>query len=331
MKNIHVVAALIRRGDQILATQRGYGPLKGGWEFPGGKIKDGETPQEALMREIQEELDLEIAVGRLYERVEYDYPEFHLTMDCYWCSIVSGEITLKEHLLARWLKPDELRTVDWLPADTLLIDRLEKEGYTIKNLVFDVGNVLFSYRWNEMLMDHGLSEAESKRVGEEIFGAEMWAEKFDRGIYGPSRLVEEYGKLYPKDKEDIQWFLDNADQMHIRREEVWRLVRILKQQGYRIYLLSNYSEYLFKIHTKDAPFMEDLDGQVVSYEPHFIKPEREIYQYLMDKYHLKPEECLFFDDRLENVEASHAFGMDAICVTSQRLLEGVLGGLCEEE
>ena len=126
MKTVRVVAAVIRDNDKIFATQRGYGDLKGGWEFPGGKIEEGETPQEALKREIMEELDTEIEVGELIDTIEYDYPEFHLSMGCYWCSVVSGDLVLKEHEDARWLGKDELMDVEWLPADVGLIDGIKK-------------------------------------------------------------------------------------------------------------------------------------------------------------------------------------------------------------
>lgn len=126
MKTIKVVAAVIRDKNRIFATQRGYGDLKGGWEFPGGKIEEGETPQEALKREIVEELDTEIEVGELIDTIEYDYPEFHLSMRCYWCSIVRGDLVLKEHEDARWLEKDELMDVEWLPADVELIEKLTK-------------------------------------------------------------------------------------------------------------------------------------------------------------------------------------------------------------
>lgn len=124
-KQIEVVAAIIREGDRIFATQRGYGEFKDGWEFPGGKVEPGETPQEALVREIQEELDTEIEVGKLVDTVEYDYPNFHLTMHCYFCTIKSGELVLKEHEAARWLTKETLDSVDWLPADEGLIGKLK--------------------------------------------------------------------------------------------------------------------------------------------------------------------------------------------------------------
>lgn len=124
MKTIRVVAAIIVENDKIFATQRGYGEFKGGWEFPGGKIEEGETPQQALVREIQEELDTEIEIGELVERVEYDYPQFHLSMDCFFCKIKSGKLVLKEHEDAKWLRRDELGSVAWLPADEGLVEKL---------------------------------------------------------------------------------------------------------------------------------------------------------------------------------------------------------------
>lgn len=124
MKTVRVVAAVICSEDKIFATARGYGEFKGQWEFPGGKIEPGETPQEALVREIQEELDVKIEVGDLIDTIEYDYPSFHLSMDCFWCNVTEGEITLKEAEDARWLSKDELYSVDWLPADMGLIEKL---------------------------------------------------------------------------------------------------------------------------------------------------------------------------------------------------------------
>jgi len=126
MKTIRVVAAIITAVNDknepiIFATERGYGEFKGGWEFPGGKIEEGETPEEALKREIREELDTEIEVGELIDTVEYDYPKFHLSMDCFLCNIIKGDLVLKEHEAAKWLTEEHLEEVEWLPADAGLI------------------------------------------------------------------------------------------------------------------------------------------------------------------------------------------------------------------
>ena len=132
MKTIRVVAAVIKAVKEdgrtmIFATQRGYGEFKGGWEFPGGKIEAGETSQEALKREIMEELDTEITVGKLIDTIEYEYPTFHLSMDCFWCEVVKGELVLKEAEDAKWLKKDELGEIAWLPADVELIEKIGTE------------------------------------------------------------------------------------------------------------------------------------------------------------------------------------------------------------
>ncbi len=131
MKTIRVVAAVIcdtlADKKRIFATARGYGEFKGWWEFPGGKIENGETPKQALLREIREELETDIIIGELIDTVEYDYPTFHLSMDCFWCEVSKGELVLKEAQEARWLSKRELHDVNWLPADITLIEKIEKQ------------------------------------------------------------------------------------------------------------------------------------------------------------------------------------------------------------
>ena len=126
MKTVRVAAAVIRDKNKIFATARGYGALKGKWEFPGGKIETGETPREALKREIREKLATEVEVGELIDTIEYDYPDFHLVMECFWCKVVNGELELKEHEAAQWLTREKLYSVEWLPADMRLIEKIKE-------------------------------------------------------------------------------------------------------------------------------------------------------------------------------------------------------------
>ena len=126
MKHIEVVAAIIRRGNEIFATQRGYGEFKDWWEFPGGKIEPGESPQQALVRKIREELDATIEVGELLQTVEWDYPTFHLTLHCFWCELTCEALHLNEHEAASWLDREHLRSVKWLPADYGILDEIDR-------------------------------------------------------------------------------------------------------------------------------------------------------------------------------------------------------------
>lgn len=129
MNTINVVAAIIIKDQKIFATQRGYGEFKNGWEFPGGKIESGESPEHALEREIREELDAKIRVGELFDTIEYDYPNFHLSMKCFLCSLISDQLTLREHEAAKWLTKENLSSVEWLPADLTIIDKLKSLNF----------------------------------------------------------------------------------------------------------------------------------------------------------------------------------------------------------
>lgn len=194
-----------------------------------------------------------------------------------------------------------------------------------KNIVFDVGGVLLDYRWQQMLQDYGLSMEEADRVGRKTFDDPdgLWRE-YDRGVLTQEEVIAAYAERYPADEEVIRWFISHGEYMHVARPKVWKKVHELKEKGYRIYLLSNYSEDLFKKHTEYADFMKELDGLIVSYMIKKVKPDPAIYHALCEKYGLIPEECLFFDDREENVKAAIAYGMDAIQVISA---EGLLQDL----
>ena len=126
MKTVKVVAAIIIKDDKFFATQRGYGEFKDGWEFPGGKVEEGETPEEALKREIKEELDADIEVGELFDVVEYDYPKFHLSMNCYICRLTNEHMEIREHEAAKWLTKEDIESVNWLPADTMTVKKMEE-------------------------------------------------------------------------------------------------------------------------------------------------------------------------------------------------------------
>ena len=188
-----------------------------------------------------------------------------------------------------------------------------------KNIVFDVGDVLLDYRWQQMLMDYGLDEAEAYRVGRELFDDPdgLWHE-YDLAVKSQEEIIQEFEQKHPKDAEVIRWFISHGEYMHVARPAIWKLVHQLKEVGYHLYILSNYPEILFKKHTQYADFMDDMEGMVVSYMLHVGKPERIVYQTLCDRYGLNKEECLFFDDRAENVQGAIDFGMRAKRVLSAK-------------
>ena len=188
-----------------------------------------------------------------------------------------------------------------------------------KNIIFDVGDVLLDYRWQQMLMDYWLDESEAYRVGRELFDDPdgLWHE-YDLGVKSQEEIIQEFEQKHPKDAEVIRWFISHGEYMHVARPAIWKLVHQLKEAGYHLYILSNYPEILFKKHTQYADFMDDMEGMVVSYMLHVGKPERVVYQTLCDRYGLNKEECLFFDDRAENVQGAIDFGMRAKRVLSAK-------------
>lgn len=198
----------------------------------------------------------------------------------------------------------------------------------IKNLVFDVGNVLFEYRWIEALMDTGLNREDAVEAGKIIFGDPLWI-MFDAGNIDADNLIIEFGKRYPEYKDNIAEFIRHPERMPIPRPEVWDKIRTLKNKGYKIYLLSNYSEYLFSSHTAGAQFLEDIDGKLVSYMVHQVKPDRDIYESLLQRFDLKPEECIFFDDRPENIQAGEEVGIKGRIVESREGINNLLQELID--
>ena len=190
----------------------------------------------------------------------------------------------------------------------------------MKNLIFDVGGVLIGYRWKEMLMDDfGLSDEKAEEVGHNLFEDPIWRD-FDRGIVHIDKLVEHYCIRYPEDTDIIHRFFYGNDKMATERKAVWEKMEELKKKGYNIYILSNYSEYLFRKHTDPLPFRKILDGGIVSYQTGAIKPEVEIYTHLLEKYDLDPKDCIFFDDIEANINAAKSLGIESCLITSEEKL-----------
>lgn len=201
-----------------------------------------------------------------------------------------------------------------------------------KHIIFDVGDVLIDYRWKQMLMDYGLEEKEAVRVGTEMFNDpdRLWS-IFDLGTLPQEEVIRQFQKKHPEDAEVIEWFISHGEYMHVARPQVWKLVHQLKEAGYGLYILSNYPEKLFRKHTEYADFMKDMDGILVSYMIQKAKPSPEIFAELCSRYHLEPADCLFFDDREENVQGAIRFGIPAKRVASAKGLEKDLKDLLEME
>ena len=197
----------------------------------------------------------------------------------------------------------------------------------IRDLVFDVGNVLLGFRTGKVLAEHGMNEEQIMRLYACMFEDPLWAE-VDIGIIPFADLVEMFCQKAPDLREDILWLMDHYDLIKVDRPEVWERVRKLKEKGYGIYLLSNYGEYFYEKQFKDAPFMNWIDGAVISYEVNLIKPDPRIYQLLLDRYGLEAESCLFFDDLPENIRAAEELGFGVFRVESERQLISKLDSFC---
>lgn len=196
---------------------------------------------------------------------------------------------------------------------------------SLENVIFDIGDVLFSYRWQQMLMNYGLSAEEANRVGREMFAdpRNLWHE-YDLANYTREDLIRQYQEEWPADIAPIAWFIRHGEYMTVPRPKVWEQVHALKEKGYHLFLLSNYPEELFYKHTEYADFMKDMDGYVISFQYHIGKPEKAIYDKLCTKYGLLPSESLFFDDREENVEGALDYGLQSKRVASQ---EGLIADM----
>lgn len=197
-----------------------------------------------------------------------------------------------------------------------------------KNIIFDVGEVLLGYRWFYLLELSGLSEEEGMRVGNEIFADPIWY-NLDAGNVMLTEARALYREKYPEDADNIDFFLTHPELMPIKRPRVWEYLPKLKQKGYRLYILSNYGKELFEMHTDKAAFLPLMDGAVISYQVHLCKPNPEIYKALLDKYGLNPGECIFLDDKAENIEGAGKVGIygvqmkneDAVIKELKKLLE----------
>ena len=198
----------------------------------------------------------------------------------------------------------------------------------IRNVVFDVGNVLIGFRSMDMLRDHGLDEEQSREFARCIFLDPLWKE-FDLENMPFEEVVQTYMRKYPRLAADVRWLMDHCEQMAVPRPDVWEKVHALKAAGYRLYILSNYSSVFFRKHTQGAPFFEDMDGKVISCELHVIKPDEGIYRCLLEKYDLKAEECIFFDDLADNVETALRLGMQSVRIRSKEQLLAELDRLLE--
>lgn len=199
-----------------------------------------------------------------------------------------------------------------------------------KNIIFDIGGVLFSYRWFDIIMETVTDEEEARAFGRRIFQDPLWLE-FDIGIRPFDDVVEDYVAKYPSDEEHIRYIFGHLERMPVPRPQIWEKMRRLKEKGYNIYLLSNYSERMLRKHTEGQPVFDSVDGGIISYKVHQLKPHKEIYESLLSEYDLDPAECLFFDDRQDNVDGGRKCGIDGRVIYSEEVLSGYLDRLLSDD
>lgn len=190
------------------------------------------------------------------------------------------------------------------------------DNTNIKNLIFDVGSVLIGYRWRDMFKDHGVEEEKALKIGRGIFDCEDW-KLFDSGLIDSNVLIDNFCKRFPELEEEARWFIDNAILMRVLRPRVYEELTRLKEKGYKLYILSNYSKELFELHTGDLPFRKMMDGELVSYMVNDLKPNDGIYEALIERFNINPEESVFFDDRLENAKAAEKFGIRGVHIENE--------------
>ena len=224
MKYIEVVAAIIRKGDKIFATQRGYGEWKDWWEFPGGKIEAGETPEEALKREIREELSTEISVDELLCTVEYDYPKFHLKMHCFLCSLLSEAMHLNEHEAAKWLAKEELDSVKWLPADLEVLEKI-KQIERIRYMEQNLERVMNAAKREDDGPDDREDVQKALRELEAYYGSDLWKQDFEDDEQGKLPRNLKRGVL----SEDAIWNV--LEDLSERREGYWNRSKEASERG----------------------------------------------------------------------------------------------------
>ena len=181
----------------------------------------------------------------------------------------------------------------------------------IKNIIFDIGDVLISYRWKELLMEYTNNDETATKMGLAVLDDPKWRD-MDKGLISYKELIEHYLRTYPEHRDMITYFFNHADELQLPRPTLYPLIDKLFEKGYKIYILSNYCNELYNMHTTVIPFLDRVDGKVISCNVKMIKPEPEIYQYILNTYNLTPDECIFFDDKKENVEAAISAGIHAV-------------------